>query len=35
MKTKIIRWFRRTRIQGRKAGVLVDRPNALLKLSVL
>src|SRR5215813_4818490 len=33
-RSKIIRWFRRTRIQSRKAGVLVDRPNALLKLSV-
>jgi len=33
-RAKIIRRFRRTRIQSRKAGVLVDRPNALLKLSV-
>src|SRR5262245_13783343 len=31
---KIIRWFRRTRIQSRKAGLIVNRRNALPKLAV-
>jgi len=33
-RSEIIRWFRRTGIQSRKAGLIVNRPNALPKLAV-